>query len=222
MTKLFQSNLALLSEMAYPANFSLEVFSKLHTFKERIAYCKSRLKQLGVGSSRIAFQVDDTKVLKIAKNRKGIAQNEHESEFGRNNYGCFAELFNYDDKGYTWIEIELARRAKAQDFKKFFGVTLDFLSDILEYIYSKYHSTMFYKPSEKVKKYIEDEIYSEHNMPLYELYTYVSDYQPDMATLNDWKAISNWGVVNRNGKEKLVIIDDGFNENVYNKFYKRF
>ena len=59
-------------------------------------------------------------------------------------------------------------------------------------------------------------------MPLYELYTYVSDYQPDMATLNDWKAISNWGVVNRNGKEKLVIIDDGFNENVYNKFYKRF
>ena len=75
---------------------------------------------------------------------------------------------------------------------------------------------------EDIQKYIEDEIYSEHNMPLYELYTYVSDYQPDMATLNDWKAISNWGVVNRNGKEKLVIIDDGFNENVYHKFYKRF
>jgi len=59
-------------------------------------------------------------------------------------------------------------------------------------------------------------------MPLYELYTYISDYQPDAATLMDWGFVSNWGVVNRNGKNKLVIIDDGFNENVYEKFYKKF
>ena len=55
-----------LKEMAYPANFNLQEFSKLPTFKARKQYCDERLPKLGQGSSRIAYKVDDEKALKIA------------------------------------------------------------------------------------------------------------------------------------------------------------
>ena len=47
------------------------------------------------------------------------------------------------------------------------------------------------------------------------------DYQPDRVSISDWGAKSNWGVVNRNGEEWLVIIDDGFNEEVSNLYYRK-
>ena len=42
----------------------------------------------------------------------------------------------------------------------------------------------------------------------------------DRASIIDWGRKSNWGVVNRNGKEFLVIVDDGFNEEIGNKYYR--
>lgn len=35
---------------------------------------------IGNGSSRMVFQISDERVLKVAKNAKGIAQNEAEGE----------------------------------------------------------------------------------------------------------------------------------------------
>ena len=67
--------------------FNIEEFSKLHSFQKRVQYCNERLQRLGAGSSRIAYKLNEERVLKIAKNSKGIAQNEKEADFGRNNYG---------------------------------------------------------------------------------------------------------------------------------------
>ena len=61
---------SIIKEMAYPSNFDLRYFSTIPTFKERERYCRERLKFLGGGSSRIAFQVDNEKVLKIAKTQR--------------------------------------------------------------------------------------------------------------------------------------------------------
>ncbi len=38
--------------------------------------------------------------------------------------------------------------------------------------------------------------------------------------LGDIEQLENWGITVRDGKEILVIIDAGFNEDIYDRFYK--
>lgn len=225
MTKFREIVESIIKEMAYPSNFDLRYFSTIPTFKDRVVYCKERLPLLGNGSSRITFKVDDKKVLKIAKNAKGIAQNEKEEDWGRNQYGCFAEIYEADTDKHLWIEMELARKATNQDFIKHFGVTINKLKDIIHYMYNQYsnRSNYYFDDEEKIKldNFFNENIYNEKNEELYNLYHYMLDYQPDRASISDWSAKSNWGVVNRNGEEWLVIIDDGFDEEVSDLYYRK-
>lgn len=213
-----------LDEMAYPTNFDLKFFTQLRTFKDRVAYCRERLPLLGNGSSRIAFGVDDEKVLKIAKNTKGLAQNEHECDWGRNGYGCFAEIFEADTDNYKWLEMEIAHKVKKSDVPRLMGVTFEELYCIIELIYNQYSSNrkqIGISDSElksKCQKYLEEMVYTEENQELYNLYLYMTDYQPEV--IGDWRRLANWGIVVRNGKEHMVIIDDGLNDAVYDKYYK--
>ena len=171
MTKFREIVESIIKEMAYPSNFDLRYFSTIPTFKDRIAYCKERLPLLGNGSSRITFKVDDKKVLKIAKNAKGIAQNEKEEDWGRNQYGCFAEIYEADTDNHTWIEMELARKATNQDFIKHFGITTSELKDILHYIYFQYsnRSNYWFNEEEKIKldHFFNENIYNGQNEELY-------------------------------------------------------
>ena len=68
----------IIDEMAYPVSFNMAEFKTLKTFAERIRYCQTRLQRISSGSARIAYKIDNEKVLKLAKSRKGIAQNEAE------------------------------------------------------------------------------------------------------------------------------------------------
>ncbi len=215
---------SIMKEMTYPSSFDLQYFSTIPTFKDRIQYCKDRLKLLGNGSSRIVFQVDNKKVLKIAKNKRGIDQNQKEEDWGRNKYDCFAKIYEADTNNHTWIEMEFARKATNQDFIKHFGITTNELKDIIHYMYFQYNnrSNYWFNEEEKIKldHFFNENIYNGQNEELYNLYHYMLDYQPDRASISDWGAKSNWGVVNRNGKEWLVIIDDGFDDDIYNNYYK--
>lgn len=185
-----------LEEMAYPTNFNLNEFSQISTFIGRKKYCDERLQKIGAGSSRIVYRVDDEKVLKIAKNKKGLAQNEHEADWGRNNYEIFAKIYEADTNNYTWIEMELATKAKPTDFKRLVGISWQELCLTIEYIYD------IYKPNKNpyyVKRYdsrlmdefMEKEVYSEKNDFLYNLYTYMTDYQP--MIIGDWTRITELG-----------------------------
>lgn len=51
-------------------NFDFNEMLSLKSYKERIAYCKKNLQLLGKGSSRMAFKLNNEKVLKIAINKK--------------------------------------------------------------------------------------------------------------------------------------------------------
>ena len=120
-------------EEDYPSNFDLEEFSKLTSFNKRIKYCQERLKRISSGSSRIVYMVDDTKVLKIAKNEKGLNQNEIEAEYS--NYhdikDITAQVFAYDNKN-LWIEMELARKVTPKIFEKVVGVSFNDYCDGLD------------------------------------------------------------------------------------------
>lgn len=211
-----------LEEMAYPINFNLEEFSRIPTFSGRKKYCDERLQKIGTGSSRIVYRVDDEKALKIAKNKKGIAQNEHEADWGRNNYDIFAKIYEADENNYTWIEMELASKIKPSDFKRLVDVSWAEVCLTIEYIYDIYkpNKNPYYVKrynSDLMEKFMNEEVYSEKNEFLFNLYGYMTDYQPMM--INDWTRIANWGIVERNGQELPVIIDDGLDELIYKTYY---
>ena len=69
----------------YPESWNIEDFKKLTSFNARVKYCEEKLRRISSGSSRIVYKIDDQKVLKLAKNKKGIAQNNQEItwEIGR-------------------------------------------------------------------------------------------------------------------------------------------
>lgn len=66
------------NQMAYPAAFSFDTMLSIRSYAGRLKYIASILPKLGSGSSRTVYPVDDEKVLKVARNDKGIAQNEVE------------------------------------------------------------------------------------------------------------------------------------------------
>ena len=84
---------SILNEMAYPSTFDMKEFKAIRTFVDRVNYCNSILKYLGRGSSRMVYEIDDEKVLKLAYNNKGIAQNRAEADWMLERYGIFAKVY---------------------------------------------------------------------------------------------------------------------------------
>ena len=127
-----------IEEMAYPASFNMEAFKAIPTYAGKIKYCKEKLgRQLGSGSSRMVFPIDNEKVLKLAKNQKGIAQNEAECDWFLQKLDLCAKTYDYDED-YRWIEMQLARKAKPSDFLKFFRYPFKVICAYTDYLYNHY------------------------------------------------------------------------------------
>ncbi len=107
----------------YPAGWDMDEFKKLNSFEKRIKYCNTHLAKLGFGSSRIVYKIDDEKALKLAKNRKGLAQNELEIILSNssNLEGIVAETFDHSEDN-SWLEMELAKELTPDLFKQITGL----------------------------------------------------------------------------------------------------
>ncbi len=220
---------------AVKSGFSLDELNKL-SYNKKVAYCKSFLgNPVGSGSSRMVFQIDDERVLKLAKNVKGIAQNEAEcstlNDYYKNTYSLFPKIFMYDgehttmysydgdkEPSFQWIVSEYVLPAKAQDFKKVIGFTW---KQIQAFILS---AGRIANPSRfQTRQILSDDNlrdmldYDEENSYiLNELYDYIMNYRPPVG---DFCRLANWGMTIRDGEPHMVILDDGFNEEIADKYY---
>jgi hypothetical protein len=199
-------------------SFSFDVLKKLPTFNKRVQYCKANMgNPIGNGSSRIVFQIDDEKVLKLAKNEKGIAQNIVEADWGAQNYGVLPKLYEIADD-HLYIVTEYVLPAKVQDFKHCLGMTF---REFETFVYTCYYSF----GDRNVRWYIgdnrlDDDVFQElleNNEWLDAFYSYTSDYQPMMG---DLIRIVNYGICQRDGEAEIVLLDSGFNKQVYNDYYR--
>jgi len=111
--KIIRENLEEILNEDYPSSFDMEEFKKLTSFAARIRYCEEHLQRISSGSSRIVYKIDDEKVLKLAKNKKGLAQNEIEVMYGQSYdlESTVAHVFEHDEN-YLWVEMELARKVR--------------------------------------------------------------------------------------------------------------
>lgn len=206
-----------LQEMAYPSSFNMEEFKSLTTFAARLRYADTHLQKMASGSARTIFQIDNEKVLKLAKNKKGIAQNTIESDFYLQGFDCIAKVYDFDEENNTFLEMELAKKLTPNRFKQLLGFTTQ---DVWDYLYNLkiQYNLKGRSKYDKVKEIKNIEVLEESNF-IEELRDVVLSY--DMVVPGDFGRISSYGEVLREGTPQVVIIDFGLTNTVYDDFYKR-
>ena len=125
-----------INEAAMP-QFNLQTLSSIKSFAGKLKYCKQMLgPTFGSGSSRIIFEIDDNKVLKLAKNQKGLAQNEFEDDTSRYS-DIVVKVFDCADD-YSWLVEENCIPAKEKDFEHVIGIPFDTYCDLVRWNYNSY------------------------------------------------------------------------------------
>lgn len=215
-TKLYKK---LVKENIEDNNFDVSALYQLPKISDKNKYCAERLPRVGAGSSRIVYKINDNIVIKLAKNQKGIAQNEVELNFAEES-NLFPQLYDYDKKDTTWIISEYARRATSQDFMRLTGHNFKFVKEFIELVSSQYSRYRRWAPTPEQDKFYErvmnfDEPNSEF---FYEINEYLTNYQ--INTIGDLMRPSSWGVAQRQNGDELVIVDYGLTDDVFDKHYK--
>ena len=197
-------------EMAYPVEFDFEEFRKIGSFAGRIKYAQSKLLgKVGRGSGRAVFRVDDEKVLKVAVNHLGVAQNEAETDWGTQEYDVVAKVFEFDPEN-TWLEMEIAKKTTLPRFQEITGVPFRELTQWLFYI-DNYNDKM---PREQQDKMRGNEFVQNLTM-------FIQDYGYPIP--GDFIKPNTYGEVLRDGRPAIVVIDFGYNSNTSDVYqaYKR-
>ncbi len=208
-----------LHEAPLPPDWDKETFSPRGSFRKQLAYAMDRAAKVGSGSARVAFNIQyegRPTVLKIAKNQKGLAQNEYEAqtlgEYMIKDTGLFIPMIDYDEENDPprWIHTELAKKMTPTQFKKFFGVPHHQFDILLAYGSGQSHlinSWIRYDSAEF------DELI-ENNETLYDLVNIIGNYG---MPVGDFSRLANWGVY----QGRPVILDLGLSQGVYDQYYRR-
>lgn len=203
----------------YPTAWNKDEFEKIASFSGKLKYAATHLPKIASGSGRAVFKIDDSKVLKIAKNKKGLAQNRVESEYLLQNYDITARTFDRGDEvkniGPFWLEMELAKKVGKKRFEELTGVTMDEL-----------HTHLMYNSTRRKYKVApprtpEDAAYLEkiqNNEFVIDLTNLIADY--DFPDIGDMTRLSTYGEVIRDGKPKIVLVDFGLTKTVWDDYYK--
>lgn len=196
----------------YPQSFNVADLDAQTTYAGKKRYLEQHLRKIGAGSSRIVYLVDNTKVIKLAKNEKGLAQNQVENDYYiQNEYSdVVAHIFDTDNKDY-WIEMELAKRLSPKRFKELIGLDWDEYCYVLRFVFGP---TKFNIPEFNQEKI---DFYYEHPFA-----GQILDMSGNAGTsFGDLIRISSYGEVSRNGKPLVVLVDYGANEDVISTYYKK-
>lgn len=200
--KLFE----VINEMAYPTSFNMDEFKSLNSFNKRFEYCKQRLQYISSGSGRYVFGIDNDKVLKLAKNNKGVAQNEAEYDMSHN--PIVAKTYDSDDD-FLWIEMERVDKINVQTFKNLTGLDFRNFQDNIRYFALEVVNKSKYTSLDEPENY--DEIWE--NEFFQDIADLIGSYGMQFGDLT---RINSYGVT-KNGDIKLV--DAGLSQDVYTNHY---
>lgn len=215
------SDVSELNEAAMP-EFNLQTLSSIKSFAGKLKYCKQMLgPSFGSGSSRIIFEIDDNKVLKLAKNQKGLAQNEFEEDTSRNS-SAVVEVFDCADD-YSWLVEENCVPAKEKDFEQIIGIPFETYCDLVRWNYNSYtypfrHLPLYTMSAQEAQK-LTEQLYEqdEYNF-VHQVMDLMGNYQ---LPCGDLTRISTYGMVNRDGTPEIIVLDSGLSEEILDTYYRR-
>lgn len=208
----------ILTEAPLPDDWDKSKFTSNTPFAQRVRHAEERAKKLGTGSSRIAFEIEyegRPTVLKIAKNKKGIAQNDYEtqmfSDWFVTGLDITIPMIDHDEENDTptWLHVEKAEKMKPSQFKQFFdGMGASDMMDCVNYLVGK-EPSRYHISDEKKERY--NELYEE-NEYIISLVDLIGNYD---ISPGDFNYLANWGVY----KNQPVIIDIGASTEVMSSHY---
>jgi mRNA-degrading endonuclease RelE of RelBE toxin-antitoxin system len=209
-----------IKEMAYPVSFSFDEFNNIKSYNGKLKYANERLQRISSGSSRVVYKVDEEKVLKIAKNKKGLGQNSIESDWGLQRMSdIVAKIFDTNEDHF-WVEMELAKKITPNRFKQLTGISLNDVDDMLHVmeLLNNNSRRKYLKPEEL--KQLQDEFRQKVNDN--EFLTSLTDMIMNfgMKYPGDFGRINSYGEVLRDGVPKVVLVDFGLSESVWNNYYR--
>lgn len=214
------SDVSELNEAAMPG-FNARQLSQIPSFAGRLKYCKQMLgPTFGSGSSRVIFEIDDDRVLKLAKNKKGVAQNEFELETSRYS-DAVVKVIDCDDD-CTWLVEENCIPAKEQDFERIIGFPFETYCDLITWYSNKYRriSSRLYTITPREAQEIADQLWNDDEGGfVVQMFDLMGDYQ---LPSGDLTRISSYGMVKRNGTPQMVLIDSGLNDDIYDTYYRHY
>lgn len=210
----------LYTEMAYPVSFSFEEFNKINTYNGKLKYANERLAKISSGSARVVYKVDEEKVLKIAKNKKGLGQNSIESDWGLQRMSdIVAKIFDTNEDHF-WVEMELAKKISPNRFKQLTGVSVNEVQDILRVMETLNNSSRRKYLSPEQLKDLQNEFGEKvnNNEFLTSLVDMIMNF--GMKYPGDFGRVNSYGEVLRDGNPTVVLVDFGLTESVWDDYYK--
>ena len=187
----------------------------INSFAGRMNYVSQNLQGIGSGSGRIVYDIDGEKVLKLAKNPKGVAQNEAEAGAGyyHDTQHIVTEVFdNADDD--TWIIAEKGKKVTDKRIRELTGIpSLEKLYDFLKNVMQNQ------KPGRNIFSHLltdeEKEFFWEN-----EFASGLADFAVNYGQeIGDMGRPSSYGEVLRDGQPTIVLTDYGLNDEVYKTHY---
>jgi hypothetical protein len=192
----------------------LKEFLKIKSFAGRKKFADQQLgKPIGSGSGRIVYNIDDEKVLKLAKNQKGIGQNVEESGIGRDNYYQDIVTIVYEsDDDDNWLVSEKAKKVNEKRIIQLTGIPN--LNDFRLYVTNEISENNGRKPiyrlDDNSKAILDENDFTDVVKSL------MLDYNQNPGDLS---RPSTYGEVLRNGQPSIVLTDYGLSEDVYTTHY---
>lgn len=231
----------------YFVNKSTEIFKninvaslseKMKEFDNQITeFMKQNLEMVqyvGQGSSRKAFIMVDGRCLKVAFNPAGLAQNKREINVCLNDmmkYSIFPEFYGADQTNWLSLNCELCSTAVQKDFVKLFGAPVSQVMDVVVFmVENNIPSNEAIRALDHFKKRYDSlkvntarklaESNDEASCALRSLVDfYLENGGFDSLLPGDLESVENWGLTLRNDHPVLVVIDAGFDANVYKNHY---
>lgn len=185
----------------------LSQLSALETFKDRLDFAEKRFERLSSGSSRVIFTFAGSsgkEVLKLAKNKRGIAQNLVEGNPKMKNK--FINTTLKMDKQGLWKTSPYLEELSEKDFEEMIGVPFKDFGEAISYGLQSVSGNKHEKPKgfEAVK---ETEIYKE----LVKMGKEFSLMGGDIGRISSFKQAEG----------HPVLVDAGLNREIYDQFYDR-
>lgn len=182
----------------------LSNLEKLETYAARKKYAEANLKHLSSGSARIVYLTPNKTIVKLAKNDKGLAQNEAEA-----NPKMKSKYLNpiiSCAKNHSWCETHFLDKITVKDFKEMTGLEFDDFGDSIRYGLRNVSGN-----TDKEKPAHFDEVAKS------DIYKEMKDIGEKFKLLpGDMARISSWGT--KDGKP--ILIDAGLTRDIFDQYYE--
>ena len=185
----------------------------IRSFAGRIRLADQQLQRIGSGTGRAVYDIDGEKVLKLAKNTKGIAQNKVESNTGyyRDTQHIVAEIFDSAEDD-TWLISEHGKKVTKKRIEELTGIPS---LEKLYYFLRNFKSQNNGRGKDFTQEKEVEEFFWENEFAQ-DLQNFIANYA---QSVGDMGRPSSYGEVLRDGQPAIVLTDYGLNDEVYDTHY---